>query len=228
MTDAVRCCKLALNHGLGGPLEGPSSYLMKSPPNQVPDPVARQMTEDFIAEYGGALKLPLGEAKAAGSRLPEARIERARPGAERGQRPAAFLVHPSEGLVRPRALLPNLRRWPGLHCCAGARQRARPNPARAAIFYVDDGAGSSTACTADAKGNLISEDSRARATPEADTIVVDPGFLHPDRRPEQRGRRRSPTPGRRQRRGRLRPRHADDRAGHDSSGTLSCAPTRTT
>ncbi|MGH2802340.1 MAG: inositol-3-phosphate synthase [Thermoleophilaceae bacterium] len=58
VTDAVRCCKLALNHGLGGPLEGPSAYLMKSPPEQHPDPVARQMTEDFIAEYGGAPKLP--------------------------------------------------------------------------------------------------------------------------------------------------------------------------
>ena len=34
--DAVRCCKLALNHGLGGPLEAPSSYLMKSPPVQDP------------------------------------------------------------------------------------------------------------------------------------------------------------------------------------------------
>jgi len=49
--DAVRCCKLALNHGLGGALEGPSSYLMKSPPVQVPDPVAREDTERFIAEY---------------------------------------------------------------------------------------------------------------------------------------------------------------------------------
>jgi myo-inositol-1-phosphate synthase len=63
VTDAVRCCKLALNHGLGGPIEGPSSYLMKSPPNQVPDAVARQMTEDFIAQYSGAPKLP-GKAKA--------------------------------------------------------------------------------------------------------------------------------------------------------------------
>jgi myo-inositol-1-phosphate synthase len=58
VTDAVRCCKLALNHGLGGALEGPSSYLMKSPPVQVPDPVALRDTEDFIAEYGGAPKLP--------------------------------------------------------------------------------------------------------------------------------------------------------------------------
>jgi myo-inositol-1-phosphate synthase len=58
VTDAVRACKLALNHGLAGPLVGPSAYLMKSPPEQHPDPVARQMTEDFIAEYGGAPKLP--------------------------------------------------------------------------------------------------------------------------------------------------------------------------
>jgi myo-inositol-1-phosphate synthase len=56
--DAVRCCKLALNHALGGPLVGPSAYLMKSPPEQHADPVARQMTEDFIAKYGGAPKLP--------------------------------------------------------------------------------------------------------------------------------------------------------------------------
>ncbi|MGH2741144.1 MAG: inositol-3-phosphate synthase [Thermoleophilaceae bacterium] len=58
VTDAVRCCKLALNHGLGGPLVGPSAYLMKSPPEQHPDPVARQMTEDFIAEHDGVPKLP--------------------------------------------------------------------------------------------------------------------------------------------------------------------------
>ncbi len=56
--DAVRCCKLALNHGIGGPLEGPSAYLMKSPPRQVPDPVARDESEDFIERYGGAPKLP--------------------------------------------------------------------------------------------------------------------------------------------------------------------------
>src|SRR5919198_388324 len=56
--DAVRCCKLALNHGLGGPLEAPSAYLMKSPPAQHPDPVARDMTEEFIAKYGGPPKLP--------------------------------------------------------------------------------------------------------------------------------------------------------------------------
>ena len=67
--DAVRCCKLALNHGIAGPLEGPSAYLMKSPPKQHPDPIAREMTEQFIAEYGGAPKLPR-EATPASRRTP--------------------------------------------------------------------------------------------------------------------------------------------------------------
>jgi myo-inositol-1-phosphate synthase len=49
--DAVRCCKLALNHGLGGQLDGPSSYLMKSPMNQCPDDQAHHATEQFIASY---------------------------------------------------------------------------------------------------------------------------------------------------------------------------------
>ena len=46
--DAVRCCKLALDTRVAGALEGPSSYLMKSPPHQVSDNVARQQTDDFI------------------------------------------------------------------------------------------------------------------------------------------------------------------------------------
>jgi myo-inositol-1-phosphate synthase len=49
--DAVRCCKLALNHGVGGQLDGPSSYLMKSPMNQRPDDLAHAATEDFIATH---------------------------------------------------------------------------------------------------------------------------------------------------------------------------------
>jgi len=51
--DAVRCCKLALNHGVGGQLDGPSSYLMKSPHNQREDHLARADTEKFIAKYAG-------------------------------------------------------------------------------------------------------------------------------------------------------------------------------
>jgi len=51
--DAVRCCKLGLNHGVGGQLDGPSSYLMKSPHNQRPDDLARADTEKFIGRYSG-------------------------------------------------------------------------------------------------------------------------------------------------------------------------------
>jgi myo-inositol-1-phosphate synthase len=51
VTDAVRCCKLALNHGIGGQLDGPSSYLMKSPKIQRPDDEAREATEEFIAKH---------------------------------------------------------------------------------------------------------------------------------------------------------------------------------
>jgi myo-inositol-1-phosphate synthase len=47
--DAVRCAKVALDRGVGGPLIGPSAYFMKSPPVQYPDDVSRQMVEDFIA-----------------------------------------------------------------------------------------------------------------------------------------------------------------------------------
>jgi len=50
--DAVRCCKLALEHGIKGPLLAPSSYFMKSPPKQFSDDQARQMTDDFIRQYG--------------------------------------------------------------------------------------------------------------------------------------------------------------------------------
>ena len=45
--DAVRCVKLALDRGLGGPLVGPSSYFMKSPPEQFDDHEARLRTERF-------------------------------------------------------------------------------------------------------------------------------------------------------------------------------------
>jgi myo-inositol-1-phosphate synthase len=48
--DAVRLAKLGLNNGIAGALEGPSSYLMKSPPRQVPDDEAYEATESFIRQ----------------------------------------------------------------------------------------------------------------------------------------------------------------------------------
>ncbi len=46
--DAIRCVKLALDRGVSGPLIGPASYFMKSPPKQFKDNIAREMTEAFI------------------------------------------------------------------------------------------------------------------------------------------------------------------------------------
>ena len=66
--DAVRTVKLALNHGVAGQLDGPSSYLMKSPHNQRPDSVARQDTEDFIAKYSRQRGLPKGDDKPKGKK----------------------------------------------------------------------------------------------------------------------------------------------------------------
>ncbi len=48
MIDAIRCVKLALDRGIGGPLYAPSSYFMKTPPKQFRDSVALEMTEAFI------------------------------------------------------------------------------------------------------------------------------------------------------------------------------------
>jgi myo-inositol-1-phosphate synthase len=45
--DAVRCAKLALDRGIGGPVLGPSAYFMKSPPVQFHDDVAHDMIEEF-------------------------------------------------------------------------------------------------------------------------------------------------------------------------------------
>jgi myo-inositol-1-phosphate synthase len=75
--DAVRCCKLALNHGLGGQLDGPSAYLMKSPRNQRPDEQARADTEKFIARYARRGSASARRATAARSRKASAPRSRA-------------------------------------------------------------------------------------------------------------------------------------------------------
>jgi myo-inositol-1-phosphate synthase len=89
--DAVRCCKLALNHGVSGQLDGPSSYLMKSPHNQRPDELARTDTEAFIARYAArpgtkakgrrapaSSKTPARAAKARAAKAPAAKTPAAK------------------------------------------------------------------------------------------------------------------------------------------------------
>jgi myo-inositol-1-phosphate synthase len=54
--DAIRCCRLALDRGVAGPLIGPSAYFMKSPPVQFSDEAAREMVEEFIQGNGASKK----------------------------------------------------------------------------------------------------------------------------------------------------------------------------
>lgn len=49
VVDAIRCCKLAIDRGMSGPLIAPSSYFMKSPPVQYTDDEAHKMVESYIA-----------------------------------------------------------------------------------------------------------------------------------------------------------------------------------
>jgi myo-inositol-1-phosphate synthase len=66
--DAIRCAKLALDRGLSGALIGPSSYFMKTPPQQFTDQEAHVLTEEFIR---GGQVVPAG-----GDRVPRATFER--------------------------------------------------------------------------------------------------------------------------------------------------------
>jgi myo-inositol-1-phosphate synthase len=87
--DAVRCCKLALNNGVGGQLDGPSSYLMKSPHNQRPDNLAREETEKFIAKHtqtGG--RAPASKAVSARGSTAKPNVRPAKSAAANGSKPA--------------------------------------------------------------------------------------------------------------------------------------------
>jgi len=50
MIDAVRFAKLGLDRGIAGPMNAPSAYFMKSPPQQVTDDAARSQIDDFIQD----------------------------------------------------------------------------------------------------------------------------------------------------------------------------------
>jgi len=77
--DAIRCCKLARDNGLAGPLEAVSAYTMKHPPVQYTDAQAAVMLNNFIAEYSSAADQPAGQPADRGSYQPA-------PGAVRSQR----------------------------------------------------------------------------------------------------------------------------------------------
>jgi len=66
--DSIRCCKLALERGVGGILYGPSAFFKKHPPKQYTDDEAYQMTQAFIngdVEQPALTAQPEAEAAAA-------------------------------------------------------------------------------------------------------------------------------------------------------------------
>jgi myo-inositol-1-phosphate synthase len=68
--DAIRCAKIALDRGIGGALNGPSSYYMKSPPLQFTDDEARELVEAFIRGDEPVAKPRRRNAAAAKARKP--------------------------------------------------------------------------------------------------------------------------------------------------------------
>ena len=97
--DAVRCAKLALDRGIGGPLLGPSAYFMKSPPVQYHDDIAHAMIEAFAAgeaqeSWPARLNpaLPGGHARRRWRRSDQDALGR-RPHAHHGQGPAHAEEH---------------------------------------------------------------------------------------------------------------------------------------
>jgi len=47
--DAIRCCRVARDRGIGGPLNSVAAYLMKHPPQQLADDLARERVERFLS-----------------------------------------------------------------------------------------------------------------------------------------------------------------------------------
>ena len=68
--DAIRCARIALDRGIGGALNGPASYYMKSPPLQFTDDVARELVEAFIRGDPEVLARPARRRAAPGGGQP--------------------------------------------------------------------------------------------------------------------------------------------------------------
>ena len=73
--DAVRAAKIGLDRRLTGTLEAPASYLMKSPPIQHPDDVARDLVESFIrGDFNGTVKPESADGLADAPSVPEEKV----------------------------------------------------------------------------------------------------------------------------------------------------------
>ena len=111
--DAVRCCKVALDRGIGGPLAGPSAYFMKSPAVQYHDDEAREMVEEFArgdTRPSGAMTAdPDGHRSEEGPGM-NGRPRRTVASDRRADRARAPAARRRQGQARARARLRH-RRW---------------------------------------------------------------------------------------------------------------------
>ena len=83
--DAIRCAKIARDRGIGGVLEAPSAYFMKTPPKQHPDSVAFAMVERFAAAPRRRPPREASNAARGGKKRGKA-VARRRPGVAAGAR----------------------------------------------------------------------------------------------------------------------------------------------
>ena len=74
--DAIRCAKLGLDRGVGGPLYEPSAYFMKSPPVQYSDSEAHELVEAFISADAPDASDGNGHTPTAGFALDEVTVRR--------------------------------------------------------------------------------------------------------------------------------------------------------
>jgi myo-inositol-1-phosphate synthase len=147
--DAVRCAKLALDHGLKGALIAPSSYFKKSPPVQIPDDTARELVERYIKDPKGVERQmriappilkrelpPAGKlARAPGAaKLQKATTPVARKAAPAGKPAAAPNGHPNgngHAAAAAAEALPTRGAKPAAQAAAKPGKRPRRAPARA-------------------------------------------------------------------------------------------------
>ena len=85
--DAIRCAKIARDRGIGGVLEAPSAYFMKTPPKQHPDSLAFAMVERFAAARRRQRTLPASANEETGPRK-KARRRHGETGARAAEAPA--------------------------------------------------------------------------------------------------------------------------------------------
>ena len=129
--DAVRCCKLALNHGVGGQLDGPSSYLMKSPAQPAPRRPGARGDREVHRQVRRGPDAPPKDPRAKAAAAPTPQPDRGRP----RSRPTATLRSSEHngGADGLRTVLDRPRHPVSVGGAGERGQRPRPRVSRGAV-----------------------------------------------------------------------------------------------